>query len=430
MSLPLSVELEIQPARTAVQSDTATSLSLLVSAVPPPSPDAVRRPPLNLALVLDRSGSMASGGKLEAARAAAIFAVEQLLPTDRISVTVFDDAVATVIPSTLATDRLAIIAALRAIQPGGTTALHSAWKAGADQVWPLVRPKALNRVLLLSDGLANVGLTKPEAIIADVRHYQKQQVTTSTLGVGQDYNEDLLEAMAVAGDGNYYYVESASQLADLFQTELQGLMATIGRDVTIQFEPLHGAEVADLYNDLERLPDGRYRASNLIYGMPSEFVLRLAVPPQPGVREILRVRLSWDQPGLAGRQTISRSLLLPAVPAAEWSLLPDNAIVGERIALLKLARMKLQARARMIKGDLDGTVRLLDSCAEMLDAMPPSDEARTETESLIRLREFVADADADRFAKQSSYESYSRRRTRSFRPRGGGGGSPPPRPPQ
>lgn len=423
MSSPLSVELDIQPGRTAVQSDAATSLDVLVSTIPPPPLGTLQRPPLNLALVLDRSGSMAGGGKLEAARAAAIFAVEQLLPTDRVSVTVFDDAVATIVRSTLAQDRPAIVAALRAIQPGNTTALHSAWKAGADQVCPHVRPRALNRVLLLSDGLANVGLTDPEAITADVRHYQKQQVTTSTLGVGQDYNEDLLEAMAAAGDGNYYYVESASQLADLFQSELHSLMATIGRDVTVQFEPLHGVEFTDLYNDLERLPDGRYRAPNLVYGMPSEFLVRLTVPPQAGVRELLRVRFCWDQPGVAGRQTVARSLILPAVPAAEWSLLPENSVVRERNTLLKLARMKLQARARMLKGDRKGLESFLDRCAEMIDAMPSSPETQTELDSLLRLQALAADADTSRFAKQTSYESYTRRRTRSSRP---GGGTPPP----
>ncbi len=418
---PPFVELEIQPERHAVRVDAATTLGVLVSVVPPPPRGTSLRPHLNLALVLDRSGSMAGGGKLEAAQSAATFAVEQLLPTDRVSVISFDDAVATIVPSTLATNRPAIIAAIQAIQPGNTTALHSAWKAGAGQVLPHVRPGALNRVLLLSDGLANVGLTNPAAIADDVRRAQSNRVTTSTLGVGQDYNEDLMEAIARAGDGNYYYVESAAQLGDLFQTELQGLIATFGTEVTVQFEPHHGAEVADLFNDLERLPDGGYQAPNLVFGMPAEFVLNLAVPPQPGVREIVRVRLGWNQPGLEARQTSARSLILPALPTNEWVLLPEFPIVRERIALLKLARIKLQARDSMLRGDLSSTVRFLDHCAEMIDALPRTSETQTETESLTRLREFADDADASRFAKQSSYESYARRRTRSFR----SGGSDP-----
>jgi Ca-activated chloride channel family protein len=425
MSSPPAVTLELIPIRPAIQTDAPTTLGVLVRVLPPSpaeaDPGAPARPPLNLALVLDRSGSMAAGGKLEAARGAAIFAVEQLLPADRVSVTVFDDAVATIVPSTPADDRGAIVAALEAVRPGNTTALHPAWKAGVEQVRPHTRPEALNRVLLLSDGLANVGLTNPDVIASEVRRAQSEGITTSTLGVGEDYNEDLMEAMARAGDGNYYYVESAAQLADLFQTELQGLMATVGREVAVGFEPQHGVEVADLLNDLESLPDGSRRASNLILGMPVEFALVLAVPPRPGVSELLRVRLSWDQPGREGRQTVARSLLVPAVPAAEWATLPEHPAVRERMALLQLARLKLQARERLVSGDVPGTDRVLLAARQLLMDLPQSVETATETESLTALGQHFRDRNVAGFSKLASFETYARRLGRRLRP----GGTPP-----
>jgi Ca-activated chloride channel family protein len=421
MSSPPPVALEIIPIRPAVPADAPATLGVLVRALPPPPADLPARPPLNLALVLDRSGSMAAGGKLEAARDAAIFAVEQLLPTDRVSVTTFDDAVATIVPSTLAADRAGIVARLRAIRPGGTTALHPAWKAGVEQVRPHVRPGALNRVLLLSDGLANVGLTEPDAIATEARRAQAEGITTSTIGVGADYNEDLMEAMARAGDGNYYYVEAAAQLADLFASELRGLMATVGRDAAVRFEPQHGAELSDLYNDLDALPDGDRRAPNLVAGLPVEFALALAVPPRPGVTELLRVRLSWDGPGLEGRQTVARSLILPAVPAAEWDAMPDDPVVRERIRLLELARLKLQARQRLLSGDATGTERLLGMACKLLMDLPETPDTLAETESITALRDLSRERDVARFSKLASFESYARRLGRKLRP----GGTPP-----
>src|SRR5262245_65682369 len=94
-------------------------------------------------------------GKIEFARQAACFAVEQLLPTDRVSVTVFDDEVETVVPSTPADDKPTILARIRAVEPDGTTALHAGWAEGAAQVARHLAAGGLNRVLLLTDGLAN-----------------------------------------------------------------------------------------------------------------------------------------------------------------------------------------------------------------------------------------------------------------------------------
>ena len=301
-------ELDVVPLRRAVRSDMATTLDVLVRIVPPAPEVHFVRPPINLGLVLDHSGSMSTGKKMAHAREAAVFAVQQLQPTDRVSVTIFDDTVETIVPNTPATDRAGIIRLLQGVQPGGSTALHAGWAEGGDQVGRHRIAEGLNRVILLSDGLANVGLTDPNAIAAEVKAMSRKQVGTTTMGVGSDYNEDLMEAMATSGDGNYYYIEDPRQLPDIFQTELQGLMATSGQKVSLGLEPQNGVTVSDVLNDLEKDESGRLMLSNLVAGNPISVVVRLNVPPS--VRPGICAASAW--PGTirregAGSRTGSRS---------------------------------------------------------------------------------------------------------------------------
>src|SRR5262245_30990539 len=282
--------LELSPLRPAVCRDVPVTLDVLLRITPPSPSGKLRRPPLNLGLVLDRSGSMAGARKLDYARQAAVYAVEQLLAEDRVSVTIFDDAIETIAPSQPATNKGRLIELLRRVQSGGSTALHGGWLEGAKQVREHLLPEGLNRVLLLTDGLANVGETNPDTIATHVKKRSLAGVSTTAMGVGNDYNEDLLEAMARSGDGNYYYIESPRQLADIFQTELHGLMATVGHRVVLGLEPQSGVTVADVLNDFDRDHDGRLLLPNLIAGILVELIVRLNVQPRHGVTELLGLR--------------------------------------------------------------------------------------------------------------------------------------------
>ncbi len=121
------------PLRAAVSSDAATTLDVLVRIIPPTAEVELKRPTLNIGLVIDRSGSM-QGQKIEYARQAACYAIQQLLSTDRASVTIYDTEVETLIPSTLAVDKADITRKIQRIQTGSSTALHAGWSHGGNQV--------------------------------------------------------------------------------------------------------------------------------------------------------------------------------------------------------------------------------------------------------------------------------------------------------
>jgi len=404
-------EIEIIPIRGAVRSDAPVTLEVLLRITPPAPEVQVQRPALNLGLVLDRSGSMGSQNKIGFAREAAIYAVQQLLPTDRVSVTIFDDKVETIVPSTLGENKGRIVEVIQRVEPGGSTALYGGWQEGARQVGQHLLPASLNRVLLLSDGLANVGETNPDTIATDVNRLAREGVSTTTMGVGDDYNEDLMEAMARSGDGNYYYIESPKQLADLFQSELKGLMATFGNTVSLGIEPQEGVVLADVLNDLDRLPSGRLKLPNLVSGMPIIVVIRLNVPPAREERELCRFRLAWNAPKQPERRKMGVSLRLPSVDAATWEALAPALEVRERASLLLMARYKKQATLCLEREDLDGAVHALQEAKQVLASAPDTLQTRREAQALAEIEEHLTSGAWKKFLKHAKYQAHQRRRS-------------------
>ncbi len=397
----MNPQVELIPLRPAVAADRATNLDLLVRITPPQPDSPADRPPLNLGLVIDRSGSM-EGVKLQRAQQAAACVVEGLRPTDRVAVTVFDDVVRSVVPSRPAEDRASILAEIGRLRAGNTTALHAGWVEGAIQVSRHLDPRCLNRVILLSDGLANVGETNPDRIASDVRGLVARGVSTSALGIGDDYDENLLEAMARAGDGNFCHIEHPDQLPGFFAAELQGLEATFGIRVSLGIEPAPGVRVVDVLNDLDRTPFGRLKLGNLVRGMSQMVAVRFRVPPQQEQGELVRFRLAWDEPVSGGRQTVYAALRLAVIPGAVLEELPEDPVVQRQFALLQSARARLDAIRSIDRGDIGEAQVLLDTVVCRMRHVPDSQA------EVGRLRELQEDLAAGRTAAARKKALYQR----------------------
>src|SRR4051794_28150880 len=190
-------------------------LRLMLRAPQAPSQGTAERKPLNLAFVLDRSGSM-EGEKLELVKRAVAFGVNQLAPDDRAAVVIYDDQVQTLAPSARMTGdaKTQVALALRRVRSGGSTALGEGWLTGcrlAAAAGTELGGRWLTRTLLLTDGLANVGITDPHELIGHATELRRRGVTTTAFGVGADFDEQLLRGMAEAGGGNFYFIERADQ---------------------------------------------------------------------------------------------------------------------------------------------------------------------------------------------------------------------------
>jgi Ca-activated chloride channel homolog len=405
--------IEMIPIRGALRSDASTTLDVLVRITPPTPEVHFVRPTINLGLVIDRSGSMSTARKMAHAREAACFAVQQLLPTDRVSVTIFDEQVETIAPNGLATKKPVLVDLIMKIQPKGSTDLHGGWREGSAQVEKNLVSEGLNRVILLSDGQANYGVTIPDVIAGEARALAARGVSTTTMGLGDDYNEDLMQAMGEAGDGNYYYIETPQQLVDIFQTELQGLMANAGQKVSLGLEPQGGTAVLEVFNDLSKNALGRLMLPNLVVGMPILVVLRLRVPASKSEAEVCRFRLALDNPREAGRHEIYASLVLPSCPSTEWEALPPDLTVAQEVAIQMAARAKKEAIAAYDRQDIQTTRDHVVNARQLLGAVPLSPETIRELEAIALLETNLEEGDGAKFRKHGSYQAYQKKHGRS-----------------
>jgi len=352
--LSLSSAVVLTPCRAGLCAAQDNSIEVLVRIQAPEAPagHGAQRPPQALALVIDRSGSMA-GRPLEEAKRCAEYVLGKLRPTDAVALVKFDNRVQRLWPAATLGDAAPQRAAIAGIHAGGNTNLHGGWKEGADALVD-VSGQGLKRVILLSDGQANEGVTDPAEIAAECAAWVGKGITTSTYGIGSSFNEELMVAMARAGAGNHYYGDTADDLMEPFQQELELLGNLCLRDLRLAATVPDGFSV-EIVNQLPKTDIG-WRLPDLAWGAEAWAVLRVSVPSAalPTVGQLCTVlRVAVTGQSLDGDPvSLERSgLSLPVMTSSAFGTLAEDELVGRRLVELAAAEALMGMRSAAAAGD-------------------------------------------------------------------------------
>jgi Ca-activated chloride channel family protein len=231
------------------------------------------------------------------------------------------------------------------------TALYDGWYQGAGQAALETDAAGISRVLLLSDGQANQGLTDVDEIARRCAAMAEAGVTTSTYGLGRNFNEDLMVHMARAGQGNHYYGQSAEDLMDPFREEFELLQSLCARRLRLALATPPGVTVA-VVNDYPHDPEGQWRLPDLAYGGEAWAAVRLTVPDGIAIdQSVLTATLFFEDSETAESSTLSAALSLPRLAAEVFAAVASDDRVAERFGELAAAAVQEEARLAARRGD-------------------------------------------------------------------------------
>lgn len=421
---------------TTVPVSETTQLSLLIkfgADAPKDKADAPPRRALNLSLVLDRSGSM-GGTPLRQAVKAAKALVDELSDKDTLSVVIFDDEIDTIVAPATVKDKAAVRAAIDKVRAGGTTNLCGGWEQGGKHVQAQFAQDRVNRVLLLTDGHANVGTTDTPSLVKLAQSKAAQGVATTTLGFGTSFNEDLLISMARAGEGNYYYIESHEDLGQVFQIELEGLSSVCAQGLTVALQPADAVEATSVLNLYRTEEAGRALTVHVgdVYAVEEKILaldlrvmpIALGTFPVATLRYTYRVLEGGVARDVAGELTITATA---ATREQAESVQPDVQVLAAALRQ-RVAKAKEQAVELSDKSQNKEAAKLLSDIAEQLRNSPVANQFEF-AEELDLLQHFIErieknglDGVLRKELRDQSYQAATRNRA-DLAQRGTAGGS-------
>lgn len=264
------------------------------------------RPPVHLSVVLDKSGSM-EGRPLEYVKEACRQLVDKLGPADTLSIVTFAESVDIIVAQSPVAKKEALKAQLDLIRPRGTTNLYGGMVAGANQLALVKASTHLSRIILLTDGEANEGVTEYSEIVGKARNLRKEGCTISTVGVGIEYNEELMKGIAKNTSGNYYYVDAVSDIPRVFEEELATLFEIVAKNVRLSLKLPKGVRLDKFYGREAVGGDGalQYELPDIVAGQPQNLLLKLSLDQHPPARfRVAEGELSFEYLGQVTRSDI------------------------------------------------------------------------------------------------------------------------------
>lgn len=393
--------LDLRADRRLIRANGGSNRYLVAGFTAPPSPQRRDRPPVNVAFVIDRSGSM-GGPKIALAKEAVRMAVSLLRPSDRFAIVTYDDVIDVVTASSPATAEAKRHAAraLERIEARGSTNLGEGWLRGAEQVAMHQDERCVSRILLLTDGLANQGIVDPEELRRHAGALRARGVMTTTIGLGEDFNEEILRSMSLAGGGNFYFVESPVQIADTMTSELRETLDIVARSLALELRAPEGVLVEALTEALVERQGSTWRIllGDAVSEQEFEVVVRINFPAgEVGQEAQLFVALE-DRDGTM--RTVSE-LAWRYADHHRNDVQERDRTVDRIVARLYAARAKQEAVSLNRRGEFDAATSALRRVKGRIHGYAGDDR---------ELRAVITTLDQETLQFASNMDEYSRKR--------------------
>ncbi len=372
-----TLSLKLEPEQSVVLSGSPQELIVKIDLTAAKN-KKTKRSPLNLSVVLDRSGSM-SGAKIEQARQAACGLVDQLAPGDIFSLVTYSSGVEVLVPAQPVEDKESLKRAISRIRADGNTALYAGVEKGADELERYFSRKKINRIILLSDGLANVGPSSTRDLRGLGHRLAARGMSVTTIGLGDDYNEDLMAGLAEASDANYYYVKDTEKLPDIFAKELGELLTVVARDVRIEIICPEGVRPLGFIGRTEKFENHKasVNLSQFTPGQNRYLLLRCLV--NENKPEVARVNVSYKDE-LDGSESLANGVVKISYTKdredAKKSI--NNTVVAQKVLMLTAVakdEATVQADGGKIR-DASETLKKQEAELEAVYSIAPAAEQR------------------------------------------------------
>ena len=404
-----------------VAVEAEDEVSVLLELTAPEADSAHTRAPAALEIVLDRSGSM-SGDRLEAAKGAIDALIDRLDPTDSFGLVVFDDEVQVAVPAGPLTNKEGVRQLVRGIYPGGMTNLSGGLMRGLQEV-RRVQGEGSATVVLLSDGHANHGVTAADDLERIAAGGRAKGVTTSTVGMGLDYDEALLAALSKGGAGNAHFAEEADAAGAAVASEVDGLLEQVAQACSLTVRPTGAVDAVHLFNDLPAVGiEGGFMVElgDFHSGEERKLLLTIDVPAMPalGLAEVCSLELQWVDAAKLDSHTVTIPVHVNVVPGDQAAGRVANPTVRTELAFQSAQRAKREAAEALRKGDAAMAAGLYDSAGQALRDFGPmaapsmSVEMAAEADLLADLSLRASHDDPRRVAKFTEADRHRKARRR------------------
>ncbi|MGH7907602.1 MAG: vWA domain-containing protein [Candidatus Binataceae bacterium] len=333
---------------------------------------ASARLPLNLGVVLDRSGSMYDDRRLEFVIEAVKFLVDNLTPEDKVTIVAFADKAQVIASADTVRDKTAVKQAIDDIdllEIGGGTQMALGMRAAIDEVKKNLAANRLNRVLVLTDGQ-----TYEETACIELASQNREQISFSTMGVGAEFNEKLLMRIAQDSHGKYHFIGDPAEIPGIFDDELQGLRGITVRNGRFDITLSQGVQIREAFRASPEIyalgaplvgDDRRvtYEVGDLEAGVPGSVLMTLVLPPRkPGAVRIGQAVLHYEQPGAGQRSAVTDITVEYTLDRTLTSKV--NGRVMNLVDQVSIAKLQAKAEEELKAGNVDRATRLLNNAIQ------------------------------------------------------------------